>query len=359
MTLPLKGLKIIEISATGPVALFGWILADLGATVLRVDRPTHIEGRKEGTHVENRAVIECDLKRPESVTLIKALMRNSDILVEGYRPGVMERLGLGPEICQNVNPRLIYARCTGWGQDGPMAQEPGHDINYLALTGALASIGTKDRPIIPINMIADYGGGTMSLALGVLAAVIQVQRSGRGSIIDCAMIDGVGVLFSIVYQLHNLGRWQVEREANFLDGAAPYYRCYRCADGKFVAVGALELKFRAALSRIIDVPSLGLPTSSDRANWSAISDEMSHRFLTATRDEWIAQMVGQETCCTPVLDLEEAPNHAHNIARSSFLPGEGGWVPGPAPRFSARPPDRARTPDLIAVLEEFGVQLPA
>src|SRR5271155_2902758 len=228
MSTPLQGLKIVEISATGPVALFGWMLADPGAPVRRTERPAYVEGRKEGVHFGNRAVIERDLKRPEDVAFILDLVRGADVLVEGCRPGVMERLGLGPEHCLAVNSKLVYGRCTGWGQDGPMAQEPGHDINYLALTGALAAIGTADQPITPLNLAADYGGGAMPLAVGVLAAVMEAQRSGRGQVIDAAMIDGTGVIVSMVYELFNSGRWVNKRNANFLDGAAPYYRCYRC-----------------------------------------------------------------------------------------------------------------------------------
>ena len=355
MSGPLQGLKILEISATGPVALFGWILADLGATVLRVDRPAHLVGRKEGTHVENRAVIERDLKRPEDIAFILDLVRAADVLVEGYRPGVMERLGLGPDVCHVVNPKLVYGRCTGWGQDGCLAQEPGHDINYLALTGALAAIGTTAEPVVPLNLVADYGGGAMLLAVGVISAVLAAQRSGCGQVVDAAMVDGVGLLTSVIYQLANRGDWHNARAANVLDGAAPYYRCYRCSDEKFVAVGALEMKFRAALGRVLGMEALADPASSDPKRWPAIAAEMSTRFLSASRDEWVARMANHETCCTPVLDMLEAPFHPHNQQRNAFLKTGSGWVPAPAPRLSATPVARSQPPDTASVLAGFGV----
>jgi alpha-methylacyl-CoA racemase len=353
MTGPLHGIRIVEISAVGPVALFGSIMADLGATIIRVDRPAHFEGRKEGAHVGNRPVVDRDLKQPESVEFVLDLVRGADSLIEGYRPGVMERLGLGPDTCLEANPRLVYARMTGWGQQGPMAAEPGHDINYLALTGALAAIGTPDEPIPPLNLVADYGGGSMFACLGVVAALLAAHRTGVGQVLDVAMIDGVGSLFSMQYERYNQGLWNNRRRSNTLDGACPYYRCYQCSDGKWVAAGALEMKFRTAFAEIIGVPELAEPSSSDPANWAALSERVAAAMKARTRDEWIARMQGRETCCTPVLDMEEAPLHPHNIARGGFLQGQRGWVPAPAPRFSATPAERAAPRAADEVLAEF------
>jgi len=356
MSGPLAGIKIVEISATGPVALFGQMMADLGATILRVDRPSGMEGRKEGIHADNRAVVECDLKNPQVVSWILDLVRSADVIVEGYRPGVMERLGLGPDVCLKANPKVVFARCTGWGQTGPLAQEPGHDLNYLALTGALAAIGPEEEPVVPINYVADYGGGAMLLAVGVLAAVISARTTGRGQVIDNAMVDGVGVLDSILYELFNSGRWQNRRASNFLDGAAPYYRCYKCADGKWVAVGSLEMKFRQALAGVLGVTALGAASSNDPQNWPAITAEVAAVFATATRDEWMKRMIGKETCCTPVLDLTEAPHHPHNLARNSFIRAPaGGWTPAPAPRLSSTPAERHTAPKVDDVLAAFGM----
>jgi len=353
MSGPLAGIRIVEISAVGPVALFGCIMADLGATLIRIDRPAHFEGRKEGVHAHNRPVVDKDLKQPESVAFILDLVRGADAIIEGYRPGVMERLGLGPDVCFEANPQLVYARCTGWGQSGPFAQEPGHDINYLALTGALAAIGTPEEPILPLNLIADYGGGSMLACLGVLSAVLRAQRSGLGQVLDIAMVDGVGTLFSMVYERFNLGQWNNERRANSLDGASPYYRCYQCKDGKWVAAGALEMKFRIAFAEVIQVPELADPSSSDPKNWPALSERVATAFRSQTRDEWMERMRGKDTCCTPVLDLEEAPLHPHNRAREAFLRQGEGWLPSPAPRFSATPAQRTGPRPVEDVLAEF------
>lgn len=353
MTGPLHGIRIVEISAVGPVALFGSIMADLGATVIRIDRPSHFEGRKEGAHVQNRPVIDRDLKQPESVAYVLDLVRGADVLIEGYRPGVMERLGLGPDACLNVNPRLVYARMTGWGQDGPLANEPGHDINYLALTGALAAIGTEDEPIPPLNLVADYGGGSMFACLGALSALLAAHRSGKGQVLDVAMIDGVGTLFSMQYERFSKGMWNNARRTNTLDGASPYYRCYQCKDGKWLAVGALEMKFRTAFADVIGVAELGEPTSSDPANWPALGARVAEVIKTLARDEWMARMYGRETCCTPVLDMDEAPQHPHNIARKNFFHDGNGWIPTPAPRFSVTSAERTPHRTAEEVLEEL------
>lgn len=353
MSGPLEGIRIVEISAVGPVALFSSIMADLGATIIRIDRPSHFEGRKEGAHVSNRPVIDRDLKQPESVAFVLDLVRGADVIIEGYRPGVMERLGLGPDVCLKANPKIVFARMTGWGQQGPFAQEPGHDINYLALTGALSAIGTKDEPIPPLNLIADYGGGSMFACVGVLSAVLSAQRTGKGQVLDVAMIDGVGTLFSMQYERYNQGHWNNARCSNPLDGAAPYYGCFQCKDGKWVAAGALEMKFREAMADVIGVPELAEESSSDPANWPALKARVADAFKSATRDEWMERMYGRETCCTPILDMIEAPQHPHHIARKGFFQDRGGWIPSPAPRFSATPAERVPPRTAEDVLKDF------
>jgi alpha-methylacyl-CoA racemase len=353
---PLYGVKIIEMPAVGPLQLLGTIFADLGATVLRIERPPGMEKRRDsGVHTHNRAALELDLKRPESITLLLDMVRGADVLVEGFRPGVMERLGLGPDACLAANPQLIYGRMTGWGQTGPMARTPGHDINYLALSGALAAIGTRDEPVAPLNLLADYGGGGMLMAMGVLAALVETQRSGQGQVIDAAMLDGVGLLMSMVYEVFERGGWNNRRADNLLDGAAPHYRCYRCADGKWIAVGSTELKFRANLGAAIGVPELGDPAVNVPANWPALSARLEAIFVQHARDEWVARLAPVETCVTPVLDLEEAPQHPHAQARGGFLRDPLGWTPAPAPRFSRTPAERARPPALDEAMQAFGV----
>jgi alpha-methylacyl-CoA racemase len=311
--------------------------------------------RDNGVHTHNRAAVVLDLKQPGSIALLLQMTKAADVLVEGFRPGVMERLGLGPDACLAANPQLIYGRMTGWGQTGPLAAAPGHDINYLALSGALAAIGPKDEPVFPLNLLADYGGGGMLMAMGVLAALVERQRSGKGQVIDAAMLDGVGLLMSMVYEVFERGGWRNERRANLLDGAAPHYRCYRCRDGRWLAVGCTEMKFRANLAEAIGVPELGALTSNDPANWPALSAKLEQVFAERDRDAWVDRLAKVETCVTPVLDLEEAPRHAHAQARGTFLQDPRGWTPAPAPRFSRTPPARAAKPALDEVLRDFGV----
>lgn len=359
MTGPLAGVRIVEISAVGPVALFGNIMADLGATIIRIDRPLDHEGRKDGAHVENRPAIDRDLKDPESVAFVLELVRGADVIIEGYRPGVMERLGLGPDVCLAANPRLVFARMTGWGQTGPLAREPGHDINYLALTGALAAIGTPEAPVAPLNLVADYGGGSLFACLGVVSAVLSAQRTGQGQVLDVAMIDGVGTLFSMPFERYARGEWLNARQSNTLDGASPYYRCYECSDGKWLAVGALEMKFRQAFARIVNVPELADEASSDPASWPALAEKVAAALRGATRDEWMARMQGHDTCCTPVLDMLEAPLHPHNVARQGFFAdARGHWHPAPAPRFSVTEARRRPPRGVDEVLAEFAAASP-
>jgi alpha-methylacyl-CoA racemase len=354
---PLRGLRILELPAVGPLPLFGTIFADFGATVVRIDKPPRLENRNRGgMHITNRPTLPLDLKTPEGRDKALELVRGADVLVEGYRPGVMERLGLGPDVCLAANPRLIYGRMTGWGQEGPLAHDPGHDINYLALTGLLSAIGVRDEPVPPLNLLGDFAGGSMLLAFGVLAAVYEAQKSGLGQVLDVAMIDGVNVIGSMVHEMRARGAWKTARRTNMLDGAAPFYRCYRCADGEWLAVGTTELKFRATLGAAIGFPEFGTPASDDPANWAAMSAKLESIFAQRTRDAWMDHLADVETCIAPVLGLDEAPLHPHAVARDSFRPISGGWTPSPAPRFSRTPAGPAIPPSLDEALAAFGVE---
>jgi alpha-methylacyl-CoA racemase len=353
---PLRGIRIVELPAVGPVPLFGTIFAELGATVIRIDKPPRLENRnKGGIHVGNRPTLPLDLKTEAGRDKALELVAKADVLVEGYRPGVAERLGLGPQACHAINPRLVYGRMTGWGQEGPLAKFPGHDLNYLALTGVLSAIGTPDEPIFPLNLLGDYAGGTLLLAVGVLAAVLEAHRSGQGQVVDVAMIDGVNLIASALHEMYARGAWSDNRRANMLDGAAPFYRCYRCADGKWLAVGPTEMKFRATLGEAIGAPEFGTPLSDDRSQWPALCAKLEGIFVQRTRDDWMAALAEVETCITPVLGLDEAPLHPHAVARGAYRPIPGGYSPSPAPRFSRTPAGQPATPDLAATLEAFGV----
>lgn len=321
----LAGVTIIELAGLGPGPFAGMMLADHGARVIRVERPGNLSIPNDPL-TRNRESIALDLKQEAGRAIVRRLAADADGLIEGYRPGVMERLGLGPEALLKANPRLVYGRVTGWGQEGPLAQEAGHDINYLALTGLLSCIGEADRPPVPpLNLVADYAGGGLMLAFGMVAALLHAARSGEGQVIDAAMTDGAALTGAIVFGLRAAGLWQGGRGANLLDGGDPIYGCYECADGRYVAVGAIEPQFRAALSE-----GLGVPPGAQR-------DVMAAAFLRRTRDEWVAAFARGDACVAPVLDLGEAPVHPHNQARGSFIELGGVVQPGPAPRLSATP----------------------
>lgn len=321
----LAGVTIIELAGLGPGPFAGMMLADHGARVIRVERPGNLSIPNDPL-TRNRESIALDLKQEAGRAIVRRLAADADGLIEGYRPGVMERLGLGPEALLKANPRLVYGRVTGWGQEGPLAQEVGHDINYLALTGLLSCIGEADRPPVPpLNLVADYAGGGLMLAFGMVAALLHAARSGEGQVIDAAMTDGAALTGAIVFGLRAAGLWQDGRGANLLDGGDPIYGCYECADGRYVAVGAIEPQFRAALSE-----GLGVPPGAQR-------DVMAAAFLRRTRDEWVAAFARGDACVAPVLDLGEAPVHPHNQARGSFIELGGVVQPGPAPRLSATP----------------------
>lgn len=352
---PLSGLRIIEIDGLGPVTFAGMVLADMGAEVLRLTRganaPAAVFDEVGGAVLHRgRADVPVDLKRPEDRDRILTLVQNADALIEGFRPGVMERLGLGPEACAARNPRLVYGRVTGWGQTGPMADQVGHDINYLALSGALFPTGPRDQPPLPpLNLLGDYGGGAMMLVSGVLAALLEARTTGRGRIVDAAMTDGSALLTSLFHALRARGLWSDRREANLLDGGAPFYRCYACRDGGFVAVGALEPRFYAAL-----IAGLGLTPEEapqfDRDNWPALQARFQALFATRDRNDWAEHFAGTEACVTPVLSLSEAVDHPHNRARGTFVEA-GIMQPAPAPRFTS--------PDLPAPAAAVSAARPA
>lgn len=343
----LQGLTIIEMAGLGPGPFAAMMLADHSARVIRIERPGNLSVPNDPL-TRNRESIALDLRREEGREIVRRLAGQADGIIEGYRPGVMERLGLGPDRLLADNPRLVYGRITGWGQTGPLCQQAGHDINYLALTGLLSCIGEADRPAaVPLNLVADYGGGGLMLAFGMVAALLAAQRSGEGQVIDAAMTDGAALTGALIYGLRAAGLWRDQRQANLLDGGDPIYGCYACADGREVAVGAMEPQFRTAL-----YAGLGLAPGADRQAIAAV-------FATRTRDEWVALFDGKEACVAPVLGLGEAPGHPHNRDRGTFVELGGVVQPGPAPRLLGTPPPSLRAPrqvgeDGTAILAELG-----
>ncbi len=337
---PLKDIKIIEIGGIGPGPFCGMLLADMGADVLRINRPGGanigfgVPARFELMH-RSRPSIGVDLKSETGVSLVLKLCRKADALFEGNRPGVMEKLGIGPDECMAANPGLVYGRMTGWGQDGPLARTAGHDGNYAAITGAIGAIGGKNGPpAVPLNLVGDFGGGGAYLAIGILAALIETQRSGKGQVVDAAMVDGAASLMTMFYGLHAAGIWEDERESNFLDGAAPFYRPYRTSDDKYIMICAIEKKFFALLLEIAEISIIDTADQFDRAKWSDHIAVFEKAFKTRTRDEWMAVFADTDACVAPVLSIAEAPHHPHVKARQTFVEIDGVVQPAPAPRFS-------------------------
>ncbi len=331
---PLVGLKVVEFAGIGPGPYAGMLLADQGADVVRIDRADQA-GAPDSILGRGKRSVAVDLKKPDGVATALDLIAAADVLIEGYRPGVMERLGLGPDVALKRNPKLVYGRMTGWGQDGPWASMAGHDINYIALAGALEPMGRRDQPPSPpLNLVGDFGGGSMFLIFGILAALWESQRSGRGQVVDCAMVDGAASLMSMFHGMKAAGVWNDRREDNLLDGAAHFYDCYACADGKFLAVGAIEPQFHKLLVDGLGMTEAELPKRMDRANWPAYADRVAAIIRTRTRDEWMKVFEGTDACVAPALSLDEAPAHAHNAARKTFVEAFGMVQPGPAPRFS-------------------------
>lgn len=361
---PLAGLKVIEMVGLGPAPFCAMLLADQGADVIRIDRPGAVGALglppKYDVPARGRRSLAIDLRRPGAVDAVLDLVAQADVLIEGFRPGVMERLGLGPEVCLARQPRLVYGRMTGWGQSGPLAQAAGHDINYIALSGALHAIGRAgEAPVPPLNYVGDYGGGAMMLAFGVLAALFEAQRSGRGQVVDAAMTDGTALLSAMFWGLKAAGAWNNERGANLLDSGAHFYDSYRCADGKYVAVGAIEPQFHAELLQRLGLDAAEFKRALDPSRWPAYKARLAAVFATRTRDEWCALLEGSDACFAPVLDWDEAPRHPHNVARATFVEIDGIVQPAPAPRFSRTPADTPVPPsapgaDGEAVLRDAG-----
>jgi alpha-methylacyl-CoA racemase len=335
---PLAGLPVVEMSGIGPTPLAGQLLADLGANVTVIDRRS---GQGLGREVNRRGKrsIAVDLKREQGTEIVLELAGRADVLIEGYRPGVMERVGLGPDACHARNPKLVYGRMTGWGQEGPLAHAAGHDINYLATTGALNAIGDADRPPPPpLNLVADYGGGAMLLLAGVLAALYEAGKSGKGQVVDAAMVDGVPAMLGLVYSWLADGSWTNRRQANLIDGGAPYYRCYETADGKFISVGALEPQFFAELVALLGLDPQWNRERSDRGKWPELRALLEAAFKSKSRDEWSTLFDGGDACVSPVLDWGEVAGYRNNRERGAYLEIGGMLQPAPAPRFSRTPP---------------------
>ncbi len=336
---PLTDLRVVEIAGLGPTPFAAMWLADMGADVVRIERPglKPLIPQKLDVLNRGRGFVALDLKDPDDREQARVLIDRADMLIEGMRPGVMERLGLGPERFEQSNPALVYGRMTGWGQHGPLAHAAGHDINYIAISGALNAIGRADTPVPPLNLLGDFGGGAMYLVAGLLAALHGAQRSGHGQVVDCAITDGAAHLMAMIYSMHGAGLWADAREANLLDGSAPFYTTYRCACGGHMSVGALEAKFYAELLDRLGLGDAGLPDQMDRDGWPRLRAAMAERFASKTRDEWAAALEGSDACAAPVLALAEAPAHPHNRARTTFTEIGGVAQPNAAPHLSATP----------------------
>jgi alpha-methylacyl-CoA racemase len=348
---PLDGLRIIEIAGIGPGPFAAMVLSDLGADVLRVDRAQAVRGgdpERPPLDILNRGrrSIGVDLKNPDGVQTVLKLVETADALIEGFRPGVAERLGIGPDDCLARNPKLVYGRMTGWGQDGPMASAAGHDINYIALAGALEPIGRAGQaPVPPLNLVGDFGGGGMLLALGVVSALLESSRSGQGQIVDAAMVDGAATLMAMFHGMKAMGFWTEERGTNLLDTGAHFYDVFECADGKYVSIGSIEPQFYAELLRLTGLQDDdALKAQMNRAEWPALKEKLAATFRTKTRDEWSSIMEGSDVCFAPVLSLSEAPAHPHNVARGTFVDVGGVVQPAPSPRFSRTPGAISRPP---------------
>ena len=353
MTGPLAGIRVIEMVGLGPCPFAAMMLADMGAEVIRIDRkavpgapnPFPMLGTKYDVMARGRRSLALDLKQPAAREVVLRLVEQSDLVLEGFRPGVMERLGLGPDVCQARNPALVYGRITGWGQHGPLAKAAGHDINYIALTGMLHAMGRADGPPAPpLNLVGDFGGGAMMLAFGVVCAVLEASKSGKGQVVDAAMTDGAALLGAMMYGLRGHGSWSDQRGANMLDGGAHFYDTYACADGKFISVGAIEPQFYALLLKLAQIDDPAFDAQMDAQAWPALTDKFAQVFLTRSRDSWCALLEGTDACFAPVLDMAEAPQHQHNVARGTFVEVDGVTQPAPAPRFSRTEPEISSAP---------------
>jgi alpha-methylacyl-CoA racemase len=351
---PLKGVKVVEVGGIGPGPFCGMMLSDMGANLIRIVRKGEkglVDQKFEVLH-RGRPSVAIDLTKPEGVEAVLKLVEQADALQEGFRPGVMERLGLGPEVCLKRNPRLVYARMTGWGQEGPLSHAAGHDLNYIALSGALHAMGKKgEKPPVPLNLVGDFGGGGMLQAFGMVCALLEAQKSGQGQVVDTAMVDGAATLMAIFYGLYSAGVWW-ERGTNLLDSGAHFYDTYETADGKYVSVGSIEPKFYAELIRLTGIEDPDFQNQMDVTKWAELKEKIAQVFKSKTRQEWCDMMEGTDVCFAPVLSFDEAINHPHNVTRKTFVEVAGVIQPGPAPRFSRTKCEiRSAPPDLGADTE--------
>jgi alpha-methylacyl-CoA racemase len=357
---PLAGVRVIEMAGIGPAPFCGMLLADMGAEVVRIDRLTPSDlGIETPVRFDlfnrNKQSAAVDLKTRDGVALVLRLVERADILIEGFRPGVMEKLGLGPDPCLAVNPRIVFGRMTGWGQDGPLAQAAGHDLNYISLTGALAAIGRKgEAPVVPLNLIGDFGGGALYLAMGILAAVIEARKSGKGQVVDAAIVDGTANLMTMFHSFLQMGAWNTQRGVNIIDGGAPFYDVYETKDGKYVSIAAVEKKFYDELIERLGLAGESLPRQHDRKRWLELKARFTETFKSRTRDEWCDLLEGSDACFAPVLDLVECRSHPHIAARGIHQDIDGVINPAPAPRFSRTPGGIAR-PASTAGAETFDI----
>lgn len=346
---PLQGVKVVELAGIGPGPFAAMMLADMGADVIRVDRAGSVPAdfSKQNLELFNRGrrSVAVDLKKPDGVESVLRLVEQADALLEGFRPGVTERLGLGPDVCLARNPRLVYGRMTGWGQEGPMAQAAGHDINYIALAGALAHIGRAgDKPTPPLNLVGDFGGGGMLLAFGLVCGILEARNSGRGQVVDAAMVDGAATLMTMMWAFSSLGMWSEDRGQNVLDTGAPFYDTYETADGKYVAIGSLEPQFYAEFLQRTGVDVSDLPAQMDPSGWPELRERFTELFKTKTRDEWCELLEGTDACFAPVLPMSEARHHPHLVHRRTIVEYDGVAQPAPSPRFSRTTPEIQRPP---------------
>lgn len=357
---PLQGLKVVEMVGIGPAPFAAMMFADMGAEVIRIDRPiAPVDASRMGLEprfditARGRRSLAIDLRKPYAVETVLQLIDRADVLIEGFRPGVMERLGLGPDICLPRNPKLVYGRMTGWGQHGPLAHAAGHDINYIALTGALHAIGRSgEPPVVPLNYVGDFGGGAMFLAFGVLCALLDARKNGQGQVVDAAMTDGSALLSAMMYGLKAAGSWSNQRGENLLDGGAHFYDTYACADGKYVAIGSIEPQFYFLLMQLCGIDDPAFDAQMDTYRWPMLKIRLADVFRTKTRDEWRSLMEGTDGCFAPVLDWEEAPQHPHNCARETFITIDGVVQPAPAPRFSRTQPKAPEAPAAAGIHSE-------
>jgi alpha-methylacyl-CoA racemase len=340
---PLAGFRIVEFAGIGPGPFACMMLADMGAEVVTLDRVGAMKNMKSVAG-RGRKVVELDLKDKAAIVQVLELLTSADALIEGFRPGVMERLGLGPDVVLARNPKLVYGRMTGWGQEGPLANAAGHDINYISLTGALAAIGPKEKPALPLNLVGDFGGGALYIVVGVLAALLETSRSGKGQVVDAAMCDGAASLMSMFFDMTAIGRWVEGRESNFLDGGAHFYGVYECACGNFISIGSIEPQFYALLRQHAGLSDAEFDAQMDRKAWPALRQRLVEVFKSKTREDWCKIMEGTDICFAPVLTMAEAPKHPHMAARKIFVERHGVTQPAPAPRFS-RTPSAIREPE--------------